>query len=232
MEIINLVNPNIPNQLPAVDVPKIDDGSVGGLLQGKTIICGGIKNGVSQQKYFVIGQPSKNMLQKRSCASSVVLNPSTLWVVGGDSDNEILSSTELITLEKPLAKGTELPFKIKGHGMVMYTGNAIYIIGGVVAGSISVSRDTWIVDPSNTFEIKKGPSLKEGRSYFSCGKMLSHGKVYIVVAGGECGSDTVEILDSSSDQGWTSGIVKSNHFMQWKRSLKKILFQVQNCLLN
>ena len=68
MEIIDLVNTKIKNELPAIaDVPQTY-GSVGGLLQGKPIIC---------------GQTSKNMLKKRDAAASVVLNPTTLWVVGG-----------------------------------------------------------------------------------------------------------------------------------------------------
>ena len=119
----------------------------------------------------------------------------------------------MITLDQTSAKGPELPFTIYDHGMVKYNDHAIYIIGGWQ--NDSTSKDTWIVDPSNEFKIRKGPSLKEAREEFSCGKMILHGKVYLVVAGGsdESGSslDSVEILDPSSDQGWTSGIVKSIH---------------------
>ena len=221
MEIIDMLNSNIPNQMPSVEVPELG-GSVGGLINGKIIICGGKNNeDVAQQECFVIGEPqsSKNMLQKRAYASSVVLNNSTLWVVGGEDENyDDLSSTEMVTLDNPPAKGPDLPFTIRRHCMVYFNKSAIYIIGGMQNGTISSSRDTWIIDPSTGFEIKKGPSMKEARSVFSCGRMFSHGNVqYIVVAGGNNyggkNLDSVEILDPSSDQGWTSGIVKSNHFL-------------------
>ena len=149
-----------------------------------------------------------NMLKKRARASSVVLNQSTLWVTGGyDERLTDLSTTEFITLDEAAATGPKLPFTIYGHGMVMLNDHAIYIIGGFQNGS--TSRDTWIVDLSNNgFEIQKGPSLNQARYEFSCGKMLSHGKVLLVVAGG-VGKDTVEILDpSSAGQGWIFGKFK------------------------
>ena len=208
IEIIDLVNPKIKNELPTTIVPKCW-GSVGGLIQEKLIICGGFQ---ATHQLFVIGQLSKNMLKHRVSASSVVLNTSTLWVVGGrDDDYNDLSSTELITLDQPPAKGPKLPFKVYSHGMVKYNDNAIYIIGGWQNGS--ESKDTWILDPSNGFRVKKGPSLKEARIGFSCGKMLFQGKLILVVAGGFV-SNSVEILDPSSNQGWTYGIVTYNHSMQ------------------
>ena len=63
----------------------------------------------------------KCWLQKRAGASSVVLNPSTLWVVGGEGEHyDDISSTEMITLDQPPAKGPELTFTISDHGMVKY----------------------------------------------------------------------------------------------------------------
>ena len=146
------------------------------------------------------------MIQRRMFASSVVLNQSTLWVTGGEEHFNALSTTEFITLDQAAATGPKLPFTISHHGMIKLNDHAIYIIGGWQNGSRS--RDTWIVDLSNNgFDIKKGPSLNQARKYFSCGKMLAHDKVLLVVAGGY--TDTVEILDpSSAGQGWIFGKFK------------------------
>ena len=212
MAIIDLVNPDNKIELPS-DIPiPCECGLVGGLLQGKGIICGGGKyiNTYHSQDCFVIGQPSKDILQHRDFASSVVLNKTTLWVVGGWNGISDLRSTELVTLDQASTIGPELPFSIRSQGMVNYNNNAIYIIGGIQRKKLS--RDTWIVDPSNEFKIRKGPSLNKRRSRFSCGKMISNGKTILVVAGGQYLSyylDTVEILDPFSDKGWVLGI-KSN----------------------
>ena len=71
------------------------------------------------------------MLQNRTGASSVVLNSSTLWIVGGVGDgihDNFLSSTEFVTLDQPPTKGPDIPFKISEHGMVNYSNNAIYLL--------------------------------------------------------------------------------------------------------
>ena len=91
--------------------------------------------------------------------------------------------------------------------MVKYNDNSIYIIGGFQDGSRS--KETWIVNPKNGFEIVNGPKLNQERSSFSYGKMEVNGKILIVIAGGEdrygFGLDSVEILDPLSNQGWKSG---------------------------
>ena len=75
------------------------------------------------------------------------------------------------------------------------------------------SKKTWIVDPTNGFEIKEGPSLNVARASHCCGKMVVDGKVILVVVGGkgELGCDhgeldSVELLDPSSmEEGWKFG---------------------------
>ena len=49
-----------------------------------------------------------NMLQKRSCASSVVLNKDTLWVVGGWDSPNSLNTSEFVTLNQAPSAGTVL----------------------------------------------------------------------------------------------------------------------------
>ena len=107
--------------------------------------------------------------------------------------------------------------------MVKYNDNSIYIIGGFQDGSRS--KETWIVNPKNGFEIVNGPKLNQERSSFSCGKMEVNDKILIVIAGGEdrygFGLDSVEILDPQSNQGWKSGniemqcITKVMHFLNF-----------------
>ena len=100
--------------------------SVGGLIQGEPIICGGLdNNGNILNDCIVIGNPNFkkiNMLEKRSAASGVVLNE-TLWIVGGWNGGQ-LSSTELITIcgSKKYClenrQGPDLPFTITHHCMI------------------------------------------------------------------------------------------------------------------
>ena len=73
----------------------------------------------------------------------------------------------------------------------------------------AISGKTWIINPSDNFVIKEGPTLNVARSFHSCGKMKLNGKkTVLVVAGGthldEC-LNSVEILDPKSKQGWIKG---------------------------
>ena len=78
-------------------------------------------------------------------------------VLGGrDRDNRHrdLSTTEFVKPNQGPILGPELPFKISSHGMIQYSKNAVIIIGGRQNGT--VSRRTWIMDPTNEFELKSG----------------------------------------------------------------------------
>ena len=142
-----------------------------------------------------------------------------LWITGGIQHNSDLhSSTEFITLsESQLYSriiGPELPFTIGGHCMIDYDSKTIFIIGGKQGGvevsQEAVSKKTWIVDPTNGFRIKEGPSLNMARAGHCCGKMVVDGKIILVAVGG-IGTDrrlmdSVELLDPSSlEQGWKIG---------------------------
>merc|ERR1712001_704809 len=123
------------------------------------------------------GQPEMEMklTEKRERAASVALDQSTLWIVGGEDEHyHALRSNEFIKLGQPSVKGRDLPFTIKYHSMIQYDEKSIYIIGGDQNGSRS--KKTWIVDPTNGFEIKLGPSLNNGRAYHGCTKMTVNGR--------------------------------------------------------
>ena len=112
-------------------------------------------------------------------------------------------STEIISLNQSPVPGPDLPFTVKGHSMVLVDRTTIYLIGGNQNGQIS--NKTWIIDPTNNFQIKVGPSLNIARDAHSCSKMRIDGRIFLVVAGGCNGRnlDSIELLDTTCpDQGW------------------------------
>ena len=165
-EVIDLTNNSLEYDL----LPDVSErfGSVGGLLMGQPLICGGyncydneylqdcVKLGHSETKF--------DLLEKRCGAASVVLDQKTLWVTGGEDGNDDLLTTEFISLHHSPIKGPDLPFTIERHGMVIYNENSIYIIGGYQDGALS--EKSWIVNLSSKggFKIKEGPSLNIARS--------------------------------------------------------------------
>ena len=219
---MDFLNPNAKYQLLANNVPRVS-GATGSLLQNLPIICGGRDEqwNVSQD-CVVIGQPEMEMkmIEKRSGAASVALDQSTLWIVGGEDDLNNLRSTEFIKLGQPSVKGRDLAFRISRHSLIQYDEKSIYIIGGFQ--NDSRSKKTWIVDPTNEFQIKEGPSLNKARNSHGCAKMTLNGRTILVVAGGlgngGC-SDSVEILDPQGNNVWTPG-------MFWKS------ITVELCLIN
>ena len=141
--------------------------------------------------------------------SSVVLNESKIWITGGVSHTgNVEKSTEIISLDQPLVPGPDLPFTVFGHSMVLVDPTTIYLIGGFQ--NHQTSNKAWIIDPTNDFQIKVGPSLKIARYGHSCSKMRIQGKIFLVAAGGRGYNngrlDFVELLDTSSpDQEWKMG---------------------------
>ena len=151
------------------------------------------------------------MIEKRRGAASVALDQRTLWIVGGENENDSLKSSEFIKLGQLFqlklifsAKGPDLPFRIRNHSMIQFDEKSIYIIGGWQNGSLS--KKTWIVKPNSGFEIKEGPSLNMARSSHCCAKMTVNGRTILVVAGGHGGEDSVEILNPLENNGWTPGL--------------------------
>ena len=216
-EILDFLNPNAKYEFLANNLPRVI-GATGGLLQNTPIVCGGRDNMSNIiQDCVVIGLPEmeKKMIEKRYGAASVTLDQSSLWIVGGFNGNRTLRSTEFIKLGKPSVKGPDLPFAISGHSMIQYDEKSIYIIGGDQPNQYK----TWIVDPTNEFQIKEGPLLNKGyHHYHGCAKMTLNGRTVLIVAGGWGGYgclDSVEILDPLGNNVWTTGLcLKST---EWQR---------------
>ena len=215
LEIIDLSNPNIKPVTIQVDESVSIFGSTGGILQNQPLICGG-SNMFDEitSEISIIGMPNHcfEMIMPRFNASSIVLNESKLWVTGGwNHEDGMTNSTEIISLDQPPVPGPDLPFTVIDHSMVLVDPTTIYLIGGCQNGRESDANKTWIIDPTNDFQVKEGPSLNISRVNPSCSKMKIHGKIFLVVAGGSNyhgnAGDTVELLDTTCpEQGWKMGM--------------------------
>ena len=231
-EIVDLLNPTAKYELLANNVPRVRF-ATGGLIQNTPIVCGGEDNKFSiSGDCVVIGQPEMEMkmIEKRSLAASVALDQNTLWIVGGYNGSS-LKSTEFIKLGQPSVKGPDLPFTISGHSMIQYNEKSIYIIGGWQNGP-GFSIKTWIVDPTNEFQITEGPSLNEGRQCHSCAKMTLNGRTILVVAGGVGNNghlDSVEILDPTENNVWTQGLYLKSITVEYFDYKSHFIFQDQIC---
>ena len=235
-EIVDFRNPNANYKLLANIVPRVDY-ATGGLLQNLPIVCGRHKMDNTAQNCFVVGQPEMEMkmIEKRSLAACVSLDPCTLWIVGGYNGNRFLRSTEFIKLGQPSVKGPDLnvdsgnnfPLQISGHSMIQYDEKSIYIIGG--NQNRSRSNKTWIVDPTNRFQIKEGPSLNKGRYGHGCAKVNFNGRTILVVAGGFGAKNSVEILDPLGNNIWTPGLCFKSISTVLLNNISHILFEIYYC---
>ena len=250
LEIIDLIDPTLENDVIFVDkMPQFHNCCI---LQNQLLICGGYDKNRRDKSYYskdcsvVLPKYKKlfEMLKPRDAASIVEISQDSLWITGGYVLNPgfnpfnpmtatnysiiVEKSTEIISLNRPPIEGKSLPFAICNHSMVAVDQNSIYIIGGNLDGDIS--RDCWIIDPTNNFDLKPGPSLQVGRIGHSSSKIKINRKIYLVVAGGygqnngRSGSlDSVELLDTTSPhQGWISGNYKPICFCNSELTKKNV----------
>ena len=183
--------------------------AVGDFLDEKFVVCGGWgKDDVIKNDCEVIDATETKVFNMsvngRRYASSIKLNQSTMWITGGyDSNENYLNSTEFVTVNGSTAAVT-LPFTVYTHCMIQYQPDAILLIGGQQDYEWN-SDKTWIIDPTNGFNITEGPPLKEGRTDHSCGKWKDeYGNVIVMVAGGYR-TDSVEILNTTQMKEWVKG---------------------------
>ena len=77
-----------------------------------------------------------NLKEKRVSSASVLLNETTLWILGGSNtcnSHEFPMSTEFITLDTDNSVyGPALPMKIIGPCAVKFNDSHIYLIGGII----------------------------------------------------------------------------------------------------
>lgn len=87
--------------------------------------------------------------------------------------------------------------------MVKINESMVALIGGR-----NTIATTLLVDISNNFTMKDGPSMINGRQNHACGTFEFYGKTMVIVAGnGIEGFDSTltEVWDPSSNDGWVQG---------------------------
>ena len=200
--------------------------AMGGIINETPVICGGYKKykneGDEDFNYedhdsCVIFGDSKTFIKmnkKRTSAFSLILNETTLLIMGGadGSTSNFHSSTELITLNAATSvNGPSLPKGLVGSCAVKYNETHIYLTGGQVGITGDNQDNVWIDNnmlESGNSSWKEGPRMNEGRYYHGCIALHYQEKIYIVVAGGRTSrTDTlksVEILDPNTNK-WVPG---------------------------
>lgn len=181
--------------------------SAGGLLGTTPVICGGWDGNAYEYLNCLLYGTSQmiTMISKRDYHSSVALNSSMIWMLGGWNGNR-LDSTEFITTYGAV-NGPTLPEAAFSSCAVKFieTGN-VYLVGGHTSSGIT--NNVWVANPSNEFAFTQGPSLITARVRHGCGTMSIGAKSIIVAAAGSAGGLTyltsVEILDPLSNQ-WAAG---------------------------
>jgi len=207
-EVIDLANASMTcNSFGELDTTRAQ--SVCGLLGNTPIVCGGESSSI-RQSCLIFGQSqTMTMIKPRYGAASVVLNTTTMWVMGGYG-NGYLSSTEFITLEKAVS-GPSLPHAVSYHCAVKFNESQIYVIGGYVNGQYT--NDVYVFNPLDNFSYIYHSTMNYQRGYHGCAVMKDGESLVIVVVGGWDGNDyldSVEILDPSLSQ-WIIGPTLPNY---------------------
>ena len=203
-------------------------GSVAGLINETPIICGGY---YYYDSCIVFGQTktSIKMNEPRYRATSVVLNETTLWIMGGYigssrlvgnhnvGSSYRLSSTEFITLDSSTSvNGPALPNGLSHSCAFKYNDTHSYLTGGLDDSGITnkVLIFNTILDAGSS-SWTEGPRMNHKRVFHGCTVLHHCQKTWVVVAGGFIGNqgghldgngpkNSVEILDPNKNK-WVQG---------------------------
>ena len=145
------------------------------------------------------------MTTSRQFASSIVINQTTLWVIGGSSPS-LETSTEYIDIVLGTSTtGPELPCALLPHAHVSLNHSVSMIIGGCLSNHAL----TFYFNQQSQ-QWTPGPQLIEGREGHSAGLYINqtNDEQFIVVSGGldNHGNviDSVEILNVAENK-WSKG---------------------------
>ena len=216
-EVLDFSNSNLTKPSFGV-IPETRSSAVGAYLNDQPILSGG-DDGSYRNAYDTCltfhdskWSQTQKLTTSRSDSASVLLNETTLWILGGYDNNNVESdTTEFISLnEHNGIPGKELPKPMYGMCAINYSSEKIFVIGGGDSNHDSLDS-VWIFNPRNNFNYIKGPSLKIKRRYHGCALMKNGKNTLIVLAGGFDENDvflsSVEILDPSNDNNqWTLGM--------------------------
>ena len=110
--------------------------------------------------------------------------------------------TEFISLDQSPTCGPVLPFGyLSDHSMIKVDEKTIYMVH---------CHDTWMIDPTNDFKMRKGPPLNWPKSEKLLGTMLLatmniQGDIFLVVLANHYGTCVKLLNTSCPDQGWIEG---------------------------
>ena len=183
-------------------------GAVGTMLGNAPILCGGHNGSYKIYDICISYQQdsgwiqSNSMIAARYYAAGLMLNTTTLWILGGVGQ---MGSTEFIIQGQTNGvHGPKLPYGMRSMCALKISENEIFVIGGYDGSNYR--NEVWIYDPQNGFARTQGPSLTTKRRGHSCSTMKDGKKTLIIAAGGYngVGLDSVEIYDPT-DNTWHSG---------------------------
>ena len=212
-EVMDLTDTNITCKTTYRDLESQREYAVGGLINETPIVCGGRNLPEYYDSCITFGQTktSIKMNEPRSSAASVVLNETTLWIMGGLAGrSRRLKSTELITLDPATSvNGPALPKALAGSCAVKYNDTHIYLTGS--------SNQVWIyntmLNPGSS-SWTEGPRMNNARGYHGCTVLHHDQRSWLVLAGGLNDDDafkSMEILDPNKNK-WVQGENIKNDF--------------------
>ena len=216
-EVIDLTDSSLTCTSAFGELESVRRYAMGGLINEAPILCGGRDSNNEVYDSCIVFSQTKTsikMYEPRFLAASVVLNETTLWLLGGfDGGFSTLRSTELITMDAATSvKGPALPDVLSEFCVVKYNDTHIYLTGGNVGSNYlnQVStNEVWIhntILDAGSSSWTEGPRMNTGRRDHGC-TVLHHGQnSWVVVAGAWRHSDTtsVEILDPNNNK-WIQG---------------------------
>ena len=201
------------------NIPSKRVNAVGGLLGSTPIICGGFHGSVWYDSCITLIQSrwreTHTMATNKRASSSIQLNATTLWIIGGENGIGVLDSTDFVGVGLDSAVGNpgpNLPYAMSASCSVKYSEDKVYVLGGH-DGSSRFNK-VLIFNPMNGFTHIEGPSMITKRSGHLCGLMSNGQQSKIVVAGGYNNGgylSAVEIFDPTTNN-WISG--KEIHFLK------------------
>jgi hypothetical protein len=186
------------------DYPIQVFGAIGGLLnQVDPLVCGGWYP--YTKSCYIVNQPnqSSEMLEERRDSASLTLNSTHLWITGGSNGNGRLQTSEFVSIGQPAVKGPDLPYAVYRHCLVRVNSSTALLCGGYSNGQylnechyMDLKDHSW----------SQGPSMITSRYHHSCGifKSAAHQGRNVVIAAGGKSSDSVEILDPTTNT-WNEG---------------------------
>ncbi len=195
---------NSENGLCGFNGPLFNDISVnayGGLLEGKSFVCGGtdLSDNVIQRSCYVDGSLKHNKLYDKTrtkAASAVILHDGQqrLWITGGYIEGKLDKTTEIVA-DGLWLRGNPLIFPVADHCLANLNldGTLVMSIGGVVnkpvsEGEFELSKRviTYNFTSSMTGYWEEGPSLKYAVNPWICASLVDvteEDKHYVIVLG-------------------------------------------------